>query len=47
MQNADGLKPPEFLLDGRALPIEGVSTQTTLLDVQRARWRIVKRGRLR
>jgi hypothetical protein len=37
MQIADGLKPPEFLLNGRAVPIEGISTRSTLLDVQRAR----------
>ena len=36
MQVADGLKPPEFLLNGRAASIEGVSTQTTLLDYMRA-----------
>ena len=37
MQIADGLKPPEFLLNGRAASIEGISTQTTLLDFLRAR----------
>lgn len=37
MQIADALKPPEFLLNGRAASIEGVSTQTTLLDFLRAR----------
>jgi xanthine dehydrogenase small subunit len=37
MQIADGLKPPEFLLNGRAVSIQGVSTQTTLLDFLRAR----------
>jgi xanthine dehydrogenase small subunit len=37
MQIADGLKPPEFLLNGRAATIQGISTQTTLLDFLRAR----------
>lgn len=37
MQIADGLKPPEFLLNGRAVSIQGISTQTTLLDFLRAR----------
>ena len=37
MQIAEGSKPPEFLLNGRAAVIRGISTQTTLLDFLRAR----------
>ena len=37
MQIADGSKPPEFLLNGRAAFIHGIPTQTTLLDFLRAR----------
>ena len=37
MQIAEGSKPPEFLLNGRAAFIHGISTQTTLLDFLRAR----------
>jgi hypothetical protein len=37
MQIADGLKPPEFLLNERAASIDGISAQPTLLAFLRFR----------